>query len=133
MEYFPSITLLCDKEIMTQQKESIRLLEEALKELESSKGSVLSAIQKISRVSQIMDNSDIYKWCQIQLGEQKYAITLRKFVDVLVARQKNDSKALIKEQTECEAELKKLGFIILMTNSQQSTQKAVVAMLISDL
>ena len=94
---------------MKQQKESLRLLEEALKELESQKGSVLSAIQKISRASVIMDNSDIHIWCLIQLGEQKYTSVLRKFVDTLVVRQTDDSKEVVEELVEYQSEIDELG------------------------
>ena len=94
---------------MKQQKESLRLLEEALKELESQKGSVLSAVQKISRVALIIDNSDIYKWCQIQLGNQEYAIALTDFVDTLVLLQDNESKELKEKRKQQQKELDKLG------------------------
>lgn len=94
---------------MKQQKESLRLLEEALKELESPKGSVLSAIQKISRASVIMDNTEIHLWCLIQLGEQKYTAPLRRFVDTLVVRQDDDSKEVKEELEEYQKELDDLG------------------------
>ena len=94
---------------MKQQKESLRLLEEALKDLESPKGSVLSAIQKISRASVIMDNSDIHNWCLIQLGEQKYTSVLRKYVDTLVAIQDDDSKEKHDELAEYQSEIDELG------------------------
>lgn len=75
---------------MKQQKEALRLLEEALKELESPKGSVLAAVQKISRTSVIIDKQDIHIWCQIQLGEQKYTRALKKFLDTLLAASIDD-------------------------------------------
>lgn len=94
---------------MKQQKESLRLLEEALKELESQKGSVLSAIQKISRASVIMDNAEIQLWCLIQLGEQKYATALRKFVDALVVMLEDDSREVQEELAEYQKEMDNLG------------------------
>jgi hypothetical protein len=94
---------------MKQNKESLRLLEEALKELESPKGSVLSAVQKVSRVSVILDKSDIHMWCQIQLGEQEYTRALKKFLDVLLVRQDDDSQEVIDELDEYRQELEKLG------------------------
>lgn len=57
---------------MNQQKEALRLLEEALKELETHKGSVLSAIQKLSRSCGLIDNEEIKVWCAIQLGDTTY-------------------------------------------------------------
>ncbi|MBF6648470.1 helix-hairpin-helix domain-containing protein [Methylobacter sp. BlB1] len=94
---------------MKQQKESLRLLEEALNELESPKGSVLSAVQKISRASVIMDNTEIHTWCLIQLGEQEYTSALRKFVDTLVVRQEDDSKEVVEELAEYQREIDNLG------------------------
>lgn len=94
---------------MKQQKESLRLLEEALIELESPKGSVLSAIQKIARASVIIDSTDTHVWCQIQLGEHKYIRPLKKFLDTLIVRQDDDSKEVIEELDEYREELKKLG------------------------
>ncbi|WP_320838664.1 helix-hairpin-helix domain-containing protein [Zhongshania sp.] len=94
---------------MKQQKESLRLLEEALKDLESPKGAVLSAIQKISRASVIMDNTDIHKWCSIQLGEQRYTSVLRKYVDTLLAIQDDNSKELLDELAEYQSEIDEIG------------------------
>lgn len=94
---------------MKQNKESLRLLEEALKELESPKGSVLSAVQKVYRVSIILDKSDIHMWCQIQLGEQEYTRALKKFLDILIVRQDDDSPETISELDQYRQELKKLG------------------------
>jgi hypothetical protein len=94
---------------MKQQKESLRLLEEALKELESPKGSVLSAIQKIARAAMIIDNTDTHVWCQIQLGVHKYIRPLKNFLDTLIVKQKGDSKVVIEELDKYEEELKKLG------------------------
>ncbi|MCU7962528.1 helix-hairpin-helix domain-containing protein [Shewanella sp. SW32] len=94
---------------MKQQKEALRLLEEALKELESPKGSVLAAVQKISRTSVIIDKQDIHIWCQIQLGEQKYTRALKKFLDTLLAASIDDSKDVADKLEEYREELEKLG------------------------
>lgn len=94
---------------MKQEKESLRLIEEALKELESPKGSVLAAVQKISRVSLILEKSDIHKWTLIQLGDQKYVIPIKSYIDTLIKMQTSDSKKLIKEAKKQEAILDKLG------------------------
>ncbi len=69
---------------MKQQKEALRVLEEALRELESPKGSVLSAIQKLSRAAGIIGNDDVKIWCAIQLGDSNYTISLNKFLTILM-------------------------------------------------
>ena len=78
---------------MQEKKEALRLIEETLKELESpQKGSVLTAIQKLSRVALILDNQDIYIWCQIQLGDTQYTQSLKKFISIMEQIHKDNSQ-----------------------------------------
>lgn len=68
---------------MPHKKVALQLIEETLKELESPKGSLLSAIQKLQRTSDIINDDDKKIWCAIQLGDPKYTtplIELLKFV-----------------------------------------------------
>ena len=58
---------------MQEKKEALRLIEETLKELESSKGSVLIAIQKLSRVALILDNQDVYMVSNSTRGNNIYS------------------------------------------------------------
>lgn len=69
---------------MKKKKEALRLLEESLNELESQKGSILTAIQKISRSSLLLDNNDIFIWCEIQLGNKVYTVPLEEYVEFLI-------------------------------------------------
>ena len=46
---------------MPHKKVALQLIEETLKELESPKGSLLSAIQKLQRTSDIINDEDVYK------------------------------------------------------------------------
>ncbi|HCI14651.1 MAG: DNA uptake protein [Gallionellales bacterium GWA2_60_142] len=71
---------------MTPQSESLRLLEEALKELESPKGSILAAVQKLLRASTLLEKQDIQLWCSIQLGEHQYVLALNKLLSALTAK-----------------------------------------------
>ena len=73
-----------------QQKESLTLLDEALMELESPKGSVLSAVQKLSRAASIIGNDDVAIWCSIQLGDHEYTRPLRHLLSCLA--KKTDEK-----------------------------------------
>ncbi|HDN1065347.1 TPA: helix-hairpin-helix domain-containing protein, partial [Escherichia coli] len=54
---------------MPHKKVALQLIEETLKELESPKGSLLSAIQKLQRTSDIINDDDKKIWCAIQLGD----------------------------------------------------------------
>ena len=74
---------------MNQQNESLRLLEASLKELESSKGSILSGIQKLLRAANLLKKQDVALWCEIQLGNPKYTRPLTDFINTLVAKDKD--------------------------------------------
>jgi len=94
---------------MTQKTEALNLLEQALKDLESPKGSVFSAVQKISRAAVLVDNVDIQVWCQIQFGDQKYVNGIKK---LLAAATKGDYSSDEAKQQEIDkniAKLEKLG------------------------
>lgn len=68
---------------MPHKQIALQLIEETLKELESPKGSLLSAIQKLQRTADIINDDDKKIWCAIQLGDSKYInplIDLLKFV-----------------------------------------------------
>jgi DNA uptake protein ComE-like DNA-binding protein len=77
---------------MTPQTEALRLLEETLKELESPKGSVLSAVQKLLRASTLLGNQDIQYWCSIQLGERQFVAPLKKLLDLATTKEDPESK-----------------------------------------
>jgi len=66
---------------MTQKAEALRLLEETLKELESQKGSVFAAIQKLSRAATLLGNDDIQMWCAIQFADSRYVPELGKLIN----------------------------------------------------
>lgn len=57
---------------MDKKIDALNILEEALCELESKKGSISTAVQKLSRSSYMLDEKEIYAWCQVQLGNTEY-------------------------------------------------------------
>lgn len=69
---------------MTPKLDAIRLLEESLSQNENARGSLLSAVQKLSRAASLLLEEDIVKWCSIQLGDKQYTVPLQKLLDVLV-------------------------------------------------
>jgi hypothetical protein len=81
--------------------ESIITLKDAIEELESSKGSVLSGVQKLLRASQTLDNEKILVWCEIQLGTLKYTEPLEQYLNALKAF--NEEKTMITEKNHKEA------------------------------
>ncbi|WP_175751223.1 ComEA family DNA-binding protein [Burkholderia anthina] len=76
---------------MTQKLEALRLLEEALKELESQKGSVFAAVQKLSRAAILLENDDVQKWCAIQFADPRYVPSLEKLLQL--AKSEDDGKS----------------------------------------
>ena len=75
------IELCLTKAAMTPQSEALKLVQDALEQLESPKGSVLVAVQKLLRSSTLLGKEDISTWCQVQLGEPKYTEPLKKLLD----------------------------------------------------
>lgn len=69
---------------MTQKKIALQLVDESLKELESAKGSVLSAIQKLQRAAGIVGEDDKKIWCSIQLGDPLYTTPLKELLSFLI-------------------------------------------------
>src|SRR3989442_11524569 len=61
---------------LTVTRQAEELLSQALKELESPKGSVQTGVQKLLRVARLLGEDDIAVWCEIQLGNAKYVIPL---------------------------------------------------------
>jgi hypothetical protein len=65
----------------TATKEAEKVLADALKDLESPKGSVQIGIQKLLRVSRLLDDDRVAVWCEIQLGNAKYTYPLQTAVN----------------------------------------------------
>lgn len=66
-----------------KKSEAIKLLNDSLNELESVKGSVTVAVQKLSRTSLLLDEKNIYVWSEIQLGNQKYVFYVRELLTLI--------------------------------------------------
>ena len=67
--------------MLDKKSEAIALLNDALKELESAKGSVTVGVQKLSRASFLFDEKNIYIWSEIQLGNQRYISPIKELFD----------------------------------------------------
>ncbi|MBL7809377.1 MAG: helix-hairpin-helix domain-containing protein [Saprospiraceae bacterium] len=50
------------------EEKTLSLIEDSLKEFESSKGSLDSAIKKLKRAAELSEHKDIVAWCNLQLG-----------------------------------------------------------------
>lgn len=67
---------------MSKKAEALDILEEGLKELESSKGSITVGVQKLSRASHLLNENNIYAWTQLQLGALEYTQATSKLIEV---------------------------------------------------
>lgn len=72
---------------MQEKKVALQVIEESLKELESPKGSILSAVQKLQRSASIVGDEQKRLWCSIQLGDSTYVHPLKDLSDFLVKHQ----------------------------------------------
>ncbi|KXY27338.1 DNA uptake protein [Bacillus cereus] len=94
------------------KNDAIELLKESLNQLESSKGSVLTGVQKLSRAAKILDDEDTVIWCEVQLGNKEYTSELTKALEVLIELIKGDtpSDKLSEEFNKVYKELRDKGY-----------------------
>ncbi|WP_150587071.1 ComEA family DNA-binding protein [Pandoraea communis] len=110
---------------MTQKAEALRLLEETLKELESQKGSVFAAIQKLSRAATLLGNEDVQIWCAIQFADSRYVPELENLIKLATSNDDQKSKKFQNALDVIFEQLKAIGLKheIHFTNDELS-QKA---------
>ncbi|WP_177331295.1 ComEA family DNA-binding protein [Pseudomonas sp. Leaf129] len=95
---------------MTQKAEALRLVEDGLKDLDSPKGLVSSAVQKLTRASALLENKDVQIWCQIQMAHSDYVPELKNLMKVLGKdRPKGDDSERDKEVSESLKKLESIG------------------------
>lgn len=109
------------------KEEALKLLEEALGELEDHKGSVLSGIQKLLRASRIVGEENVSTWCDIQLGKQEYVYPLKEYIDATVAyvKSKGKSKGEKAEESLTEAQ-KRLNEVGLKADQHFSLDEIIL-------
>lgn len=106
---------------MPHKKVALQLIEETLKELESPKGSLLSAIQKLQRTSDIINDDDKKIWCAIQLGDTKYTKPITELLKFVIETEDTKTKSFQEKLDKLIQDLAKIGvkanIIIQMKNS----------------
>jgi hypothetical protein len=113
---------------MLIQSEALKLLESTLNDLESPKGTILSAIQKLYRAADLVEDEDVKKWCAIQLADQKYTDPLGKLLNLYreMHGKKKGTKIYDELSTKITAQyedLKKLGLNKKHFNSEELNSK----------
>lgn len=94
---------------MQHKKIALKIIEETLNELDSPKGSLLSALQKLHRASSIIENQDIEKWCAIQLGDATYTYPLSKLVELINNTSDTDSPEYLTKRNKILDNLEEIG------------------------
>lgn len=96
---------------MLRQSEAVKLLESTFNDLESPKGSVLSAVQKLYRAADLVENEDVKIWCSVQLGDKKYIEPLNKLLDFFreVQNEKKGTKSYKELEGKITEQYKKLN------------------------
>jgi DNA polymerase III delta prime subunit len=74
-----------------KKNEALTLVEQSLNELESSKGTLIAAIQKLQRAASLVDNEDIVIWCKVQQGDPYYTDKLKTLIELLIEINKSPS------------------------------------------
>jgi hypothetical protein len=92
-------------------KQALLLIREALNEIESSKGSLNTAIQKMLRVALMIEDESLAIWCKIQLGDSKYAIPLLNYVEAFHNTFKERTKASEAAFRNAQEAVEKVGLV----------------------
>lgn len=75
---------------MDKKIDALNILEEALCELESKKGNISTAVQKLARASLMLGEDEVYAWTQLQLGNVQHTAILASLFKVINETPKED-------------------------------------------
>src|SRR5690349_6471788 len=81
-------------------QEAADLLKQVLKETEAAKGSVAAAVRMLLRAAKIVGDADTQMWCEIQLGEPRYAEFLSELLEKWLASQQEPENNDLKTQLD---------------------------------
>jgi DNA uptake protein ComE-like DNA-binding protein len=114
---------------MTSKKEkAIELLDEVLQSFDNSKVTLLSIIQKLNRISKLLDENDLLLWTEVQLGNSIYTLPLQKFIEAYLNNEKSKTKATAKALLDKTKELDDLGMKLgNLFSNEELTAKATEA------
>ncbi|MBD2691540.1 ComEA family DNA-binding protein [Anabaena catenula] len=95
--------------MVNAKQEAITILNDALKELESPKGSVASGVQKLLRAASILNEEQIISWCNFHLGKPDYIEPVENYLKALIEQQTNKNKLTEEAFSKAELNFKKSG------------------------
>jgi hypothetical protein len=90
-------------------REALELLKSTLTELESTKGGVAVAVQRLLRAAITVGDDAVRIWCEIHLGNATYTQPLAKLVELAIDYSQNPNEETRKRIVEAKAELQSLG------------------------
>lgn len=76
-----------------KKAEALKIIEDGLQQLESTKGSVAIAVQKLSRAANLLDEKDIYVWAEYHLANPQYTKPVQKLIDALNEEYKKENES----------------------------------------
>ncbi len=92
------------------EEKTLSLIEDSLKEFESSKGSLDSAIKKLKRAAELSEHKDIVAWCNLQLGNPECIRVAKDYIKSLNEYSRDKSETKMMEIANQLKEFGKLGF-----------------------
>lgn len=72
--------------------EALKIVEDGLQQLESIKGSVAIAVQKLSRAANLLGEKDIYIWAEYHLANPQYTKPVQELIDALNKEYKKENE-----------------------------------------
>ncbi|MFV5631872.1 ComEA family DNA-binding protein [Acinetobacter oleivorans] len=72
--------------------EALKIVEDGLQQLESIKGSVAIAVQKLSRAANLLGEKDIYIWAEYHLANPQYTKPVQELIDALNEEYKKENE-----------------------------------------
>ncbi|QPI65549.1 ComEA family DNA-binding protein [Vreelandella venusta] len=92
-----------------KKNEALTLVEQSLNELESSKGTLIAAVQKLQRAASLVDDEEIVIWCKVQQGDPCYTDKLKGLIELLIEVNTSPTDELRQQVNECYADLESIG------------------------
>jgi DNA uptake protein ComE-like DNA-binding protein len=111
--------------MISKKEKGISLLEEILTDMEKSKVSVLSCINKLNRAAKLLGEKNIVIWTEIQLGNHFYVLTIKEWIDAFLDNQRIKSEESEKKLEKIQKSLAEIGITIGETiGSEEINAKA---------
>jgi DNA uptake protein ComE-like DNA-binding protein len=108
----------------SKKEKGISLLDEVIENLENSKFSLFSSIQKLNRIGKLLNEEKLVIWTEIQIGNTKYTSILQKWLKSYIENDKEKTKESEKELEKVTDKVEELGITLgeVITNEELSAK-----------